>query len=248
MCTIKYVFFLSFVRSLFFDVNKKNLFVKCAFFSIFFSSPMLILGKNIDQSDSSVSEEEEEELEGEETEELDRVIEQPSKSLPKSVDKNIEESYPIYHDYMSSIEESELESRFKKFLEKHQGSSSSAATASASATTPPIEESSSSSKKALKKKRSVSSSSSSSATSSSSVSSEEQEAEDSDHVKMDAKESGSKKKHRRRSSKKTSSSRKSKSPSSKKRRAVNAAHKRALVQANKSLGALQKRLSKALEK
>jgi hypothetical protein len=112
---------------------------------------MLILGKNIDQSDSSVSEEEEEELEGEETEELDRVIEQPSKSLPKSVDKNIEESYPIYHDYMSSIEESELESRFKKFLEKHQGSSSSAATASASATTPPTEESSSSSKKALKK-------------------------------------------------------------------------------------------------
>ncbi len=102
--------------------------------------------KNIDQSDSSVSEEEEEELEGEETEELDRVIEQPSKSLPKSVDKNIEESYPIYHDYMSSIEESELESRFKKFLEKHQGSSSSAATASASATTPPTEESFKSSK------------------------------------------------------------------------------------------------------
>ena len=219
----------------------------CFFYLSFFSSPMLILGKNIDQSDSSVSEEEEE-LEGDETEELDRVIEQPSKSLPKSVDKNIEESYPIYHDYMSSIEESELESRFKKFLEKHQGSSSSAATASASATTPPTEESSSSSKKALKKKRSVSSSSSSSASSSSSVSSEEQEAEDSDHVKMDAKESGSKKKHRRRSSKKTSSSRKSKSPSSKKRRAVNAAHKRALVQANKSLGALQKRLSKALEK
>ena len=85
-----------FLSLFFFDVNKKNSLLNVFFFSLFFSSPMLILGKNIDQSDSSVSEEEEEELEGEETAELDRVIEQPSKSLPKSVDKNIEESCLLY--------------------------------------------------------------------------------------------------------------------------------------------------------